>query len=445
MTYQRQVLMNIARWIVPLAIAVLSGCATEFDLSKGIPWQVGKDGKFETPMQVVAFWNDAVQNQTDKPRGIRGFAGRMYFYGKDPNKPVKVKGTLVVYAFDETNRDPKNVIPDKKYIFTPDQFEKKYSKSPLGDSYSVWLPWDEVGGLQKQITLVVRFTADKEDGGNGEMITSDEAHQLLPGTKPEENQTASTEQNVLTIAGQQVNLQPVPFIPFGASGQVQSGVQQANYQQPVNALSSQPQTFSVMQASAGATQTVLHNTGDPTAPVDVSLAPADDRMKTTTINVPQVPHPRFTTPFAPGVTTGAAVPATGFNAGVQSQMVGPMNQMPMQNAVQMQPGMQIPMSNQGQIMMMPGQMPQQNPNVQNQNGFTAPAMSGAANSTASNGQPVAAAVAPQTANATRSVFDKPRVLGAPIARLDSDRAPWPQSHAEPPSSLPSVPQSYPGQ
>ena len=55
---------------------------------------------------------------------------------------MKGRGSLVVYAFDETDRDPANMKPDRKFVFTQEQFEKHYSKSTLGHSYSVWLPWD---------------------------------------------------------------------------------------------------------------------------------------------------------------------------------------------------------------------------------------------------------------------------------------------------------------
>ena len=158
----------------------LAGCATEFDLRRNVPWEMGKDGKFESPTQVAAFWTEAVQNSADKEKGVRGFGGRLYFYGKNPNKPVKVKGSLVVYAFDETNRDPANIVPDRKYIFSADQFQTNYSKTDLGHSYSIWLPWDDVGGEQRQISLIARFTSNK-----GEIVSSDQSpHLLLSGVKP---------------------------------------------------------------------------------------------------------------------------------------------------------------------------------------------------------------------------------------------------------------------
>ena len=87
---------------------------------------------------------------------MRGFGARIYFYEQDAQEPIKVDGTLVVYAFDATNvsQMPK---PEKKYVFTAEQFAKHYSKTSLGHSYSIWLPWDEVGGVTRQLSLVTRF------------------------------------------------------------------------------------------------------------------------------------------------------------------------------------------------------------------------------------------------------------------------------------------------
>ena len=64
----------------------------------------------------------------------------------------------------------------RKYVFTADQLPDHYSKSALGHSYSVWLPWDEVGGPQRQIGLVARF-----EGRKGGVVMSDMSRQTLPG------------------------------------------------------------------------------------------------------------------------------------------------------------------------------------------------------------------------------------------------------------------------
>jgi hypothetical protein len=157
-----------------IILAAITGCA-EFDLRKRIPWGEGSEGKFEAPMKIVPFWNDAVHNLPDNP-SVRGFGGRILFYGKDPKKTVKVKGTLVVYAFDEAGRDPTNVKPDRKYVYKPKDLEKTYTKNEVGHSYNIWLPWDEVGGPEKEINLIVRFTSE-----GGELAISEQLKQRLPG------------------------------------------------------------------------------------------------------------------------------------------------------------------------------------------------------------------------------------------------------------------------
>ncbi|HEY2760311.1 MAG TPA: hypothetical protein VGI75_06200, partial [Pirellulales bacterium] len=425
---------------------------------------------------------------SDKPKGIRGFGGRLYFYGKDPNKPVKVKGSLVVYAFDETNRDPKNVIPDKKYVFTPEQFQRKYSKSTLGDSYSVWLPWDEVGGMQKQVSLVARFSSEK-----GSMITSDEAHQLLPGVTPDKK-IAAADPSILTVAGQSVALPAVPPMLFGTNQVAASGVQPVAYPAALDATGSAPKTFSVMQASTGAAVLQAPGAQSPAQNLvqeSYGPDPTMQHMRTTTISVPQVPRPRFSSPNLEADAAGMNMQSAGFNSGVQSQMAGfnqqylqnqaMQNQIPaqIQQPMQMQQAMQGPAMNQRQLFpsaqMQMQRAPVQNQNFIGQNGaanFTAPtalaqaapamAMAGAMNpmamnqmalnrtamnSATSTGPAAPGATGPVasgatvTANAARSEFDKLRVLGAPIARLDSDRGQWPQSRAELPSSLPFAPQS----
>ncbi len=152
----------------------LAGCA-HFDMRKGIPWIKGEDGELERPMKIVAVWTDTIMSHGEQVP-VRGFGGRLMFYPREDGKPVKVEGALVVYAFDETNRDPRNVRPERKYVFSEEEFVKHYSDGKLGASYSVWLPWDKVGGQQAEISLVARFTPK-----GGGMIVGEQQTVLLPG------------------------------------------------------------------------------------------------------------------------------------------------------------------------------------------------------------------------------------------------------------------------
>src|SRR5262245_12648973 len=60
-----------------------------FDISKNRPWGSGKDAEFTRPMKLIAVWQDTVMHQNGAAP-VRGFGGRVWFYGTDAEKPVKV-------------------------------------------------------------------------------------------------------------------------------------------------------------------------------------------------------------------------------------------------------------------------------------------------------------------------------------------------------------------
>ena len=159
-----------------LCLCLVFGC-TSLDFSKGIPW-LDTDAVVKQPAKITTLWNHDVLIQVGR-KGVRGFGGRIMFHDKDHERPVKVEGTLTVFAFDISDRV--SSVPDRKYVFTEEQFETHYSQSKLGHSYSVWLPWDEVGGEPRRISLMTRF--EPKDGKG--MIMSEDSLQILPGLTPD--------------------------------------------------------------------------------------------------------------------------------------------------------------------------------------------------------------------------------------------------------------------
>ncbi|MDZ4821572.1 MAG: hypothetical protein SGJ20_21635 [Planctomycetota bacterium] len=231
-----------------LTFVWLSGCA-KFDIRKNIPWGEGADGAIERPMRVTASWTDSIMTRNDQP-AQRGFGGRLYFFGANPDQPVKVEGTLVIYAFDETNRDPTNVVPDRKVVYPIADFAKLQSKSKMGHSYSVWVPWDVVGGPRKEISLIARFIPKDSKGG---VILSEQAKLLLPGTEPlvkiaplqSFEQSTIVHENAAPAPwngatpppayGQQSAAPPTNTAQSGNTAQQENTVQQASYQEAVPA------------------------------------------------------------------------------------------------------------------------------------------------------------------------------------------------------------------
>lgn len=159
-----------------LATFFSAGCQT---LSLSSPSELFEDEPdFVTPNKIIPVWSDTVLHQAGKP-GRRGCGGRVMFYAGDGKKAVQVDGSLIVYVWDDSS-DDKQQKPNRKYVFPAEDVQKHYSSSTIGDSYSFWIPWDETGGEQTELTLVARFI-----GRNGAEVTSAPGKVILPGEVPE--------------------------------------------------------------------------------------------------------------------------------------------------------------------------------------------------------------------------------------------------------------------
>jgi hypothetical protein len=187
-----------------LALACFSGGCAQFNVKPLSTPLFGDDkDKPKIPNRVVAVWVDTVRyTQGEAP--TRGFGGRLMFYQQNEDKPVKIDGELVVYAFDEDGRKATDPRPTRKYVFSADQIETHYSKSKVGHSYSFFVPWDAVGGVQKEISLIVRFQPKV-----GPVVVSEQTRHMLPGKpKPEEIQVAQPESRMSEVYAASFNATP---------------------------------------------------------------------------------------------------------------------------------------------------------------------------------------------------------------------------------------------
>ncbi len=127
------------------------------------------------PAKMVAIWSESIIYGPDS-RPTRGLGGRVYFYTAD-HQAVPATGELIVYAYDDEEGEEKPE-PDRKYVITAEEFEEHFSPSEFGPSYSVWVPWDAVGGEQKSISLLPIFKTEA-----GQLITGDYARNVLSGKR----------------------------------------------------------------------------------------------------------------------------------------------------------------------------------------------------------------------------------------------------------------------
>lgn len=161
----------LAAWLV----MTIGGC--QFAPSKP-SWPTSwfkKEQEPGVPDRMMVVWSDTVMHQPNKP-GVRGFGGRIYFYRGNETDPIPVDGKLSVYAYDGDGSVDDPTKPLKKYVFTEDQFLEHMSHTDIGPSFSIWLPWDQIGGETRQISLVTRF-----DGRTGGVVISKPSMKLLPG------------------------------------------------------------------------------------------------------------------------------------------------------------------------------------------------------------------------------------------------------------------------
>ena len=151
---------------------------------------------------VMAAWEPAVSNGENPERG---FGGRVYFYDSEQNRPVRIKGTVVVYAFDEEGRDEWDARPNEGFVFDNKTLNSRgvYAKSRLGHSYNLWIPLDEArpDSPSRKISLIVRYIPER-----GSSVVSSQTTVHLPGRRDQERLFTSVEVNEFDGPGQQIGL-----------------------------------------------------------------------------------------------------------------------------------------------------------------------------------------------------------------------------------------------
>ncbi len=143
-----------------------------------MPWrkQDADAEPYPNPAKIATTWTPDTLVQTGRTP-TRGFGGRVFFYD-EKSRAVPVNGTLIVHGFDDAADSQQARV--KRFEFTPEQFTRHFSQTDLGASYSIWIPWDAIGGEQKRVSLVTSFRT-----GDGKLVQGVPATVLLPGASTE--------------------------------------------------------------------------------------------------------------------------------------------------------------------------------------------------------------------------------------------------------------------
>ncbi len=162
--------------LVLLGTLWLTGCSsltTSESPWKKLPWMGEEEEEpYPNPRKMAVTWTPDVIMRTGATP-TRGFGGRVFFYD-EKTRPVPVDGELAIQAFiPGPDGKPEKI---KRYGFTAEQFTRHYSQTDLGASYSIWIPWDAVGGEEAKITLIPSFRTKEGKSVNGTASVV-----LLPG------------------------------------------------------------------------------------------------------------------------------------------------------------------------------------------------------------------------------------------------------------------------
>ena len=131
-----------------------------------------------TPTRMAFIWKERTMPAPGKPT-VQGFTGRIYFHDNQ-DRAMQANGELTIYSYDDSQPNASNV-PSRKYVFPAEKFASHYSKSELGHSYVVWLPWGPVGGMRKSITLIPVFKSV-----DGKIIEGQPNRLSLTGRAPQQ-------------------------------------------------------------------------------------------------------------------------------------------------------------------------------------------------------------------------------------------------------------------
>ena len=214
------------------ALLLLSGCQT-FKTQDGswrtaLPWGAKSPLPMEigTAERMAVIWKDS---SMETESGVtRGFGGRLYFYDAK-GQPICVDGELTVYAFDDS-QESKKTSPDRVYKFKPEELPAHHSKTQLGDSYSIWIPWDAAGGPRKTISLIPVFKS-KEN----KIVRADHTLNVLPGKAATPDEMPASPVRVLGSSPAVIPQRVDAGVPLQASALQANALQQAREERKMEA------------------------------------------------------------------------------------------------------------------------------------------------------------------------------------------------------------------
>ena len=180
--------------------------------------------EYQEPVSLSAIWAEDTL-ATAGQATMRGFGGRIYFYN-DRSQAVPVEGDLVVHGYLTTpgNAVSTDSTAHKRFVFGSEQLVAHFSPSQIGASYSIWVPWDEIGGFREELTLIATFKSKQ-----GSVVQGAPAKLFLPGKSRVDDGTSTPTTRTVSYVTEEVPTHP------GDGNQMASQIRTTTIEIPTNA------------------------------------------------------------------------------------------------------------------------------------------------------------------------------------------------------------------
>lgn len=167
-------------WIATLAltwlVSAVTGCATP-----GLLNQSKNDfptaGPKHPVTRILGVWEPAMGTGLDG-KTSRGFSGQIYFFSQGSDLAAKVDGDVKFFVFDDQGTPEEQAKPIYEDNFEAKAWNQLMAKSPLGATYSVFIPYTRPGNYEAKCTLRIRYKP-----ANGPIVYSDMVNIILEGKK----------------------------------------------------------------------------------------------------------------------------------------------------------------------------------------------------------------------------------------------------------------------
>jgi hypothetical protein len=110
-------------------------------------------------MEVLCVWEPAEGRGVDNAPA-RGFGGQILCFASGYKEPVKVRGDVRIYVFDDKGVNGDSSLPIHQFDFTADAWNTFLKPSSLGASYQIFIPYTRKGLDAANCTLRVRLTPE---------------------------------------------------------------------------------------------------------------------------------------------------------------------------------------------------------------------------------------------------------------------------------------------